>query len=462
MQAPSFLQRQTGALAMTPRLQQSIALLQRSNLETAEWLIQEVETNPLVELDGFGSVAVDPADTPDGVADRLEDWLGDAPLDTLRHDEDSGGIIPEDGDGPFERARTPSLRERLDEQLRLSAFGPGGTLIGAALLAMLDPAGRLDGTPAELAAALGVALSEVERIRGAMMLFDPPGCFACSLAECLAAQLRARNRLDPAMQALLDHLDLLATGDLARLRARCGVDEEDFADMLTELRALDPKPGFEPETAGAPALPDVLVRRDGAGWRVDLNDDTLPRLRIDRTFAAALSGRADTRGYARERLSHAEFLARALAQRSRSILAISRAIVARQHDFLDRGVEGLRPMTLRQIAEATGLHESTVSRVTSQRFIGTLRGVLPLRAFFSTALAAENGDGETHSAEAIRHRIRALIAAESPDAVLSDDALTVTLQAEGITIMRRTVAKYRESLDIPNSAHRRRMKKAGL
>lgn len=477
MPALGLIQRQTGGLAMTPRMQQALSLLQRTNLEITAWLAQEIEANPLIELDGVSLVAVEPGEAPDGTADRMEDWLADAPADTLRHDEDGGGIIPDEVDGGMlARAAAPSVRERLEEQLRLAAWPQAEHLIGLALLGLLDDAGRLEGRIKDIADALETPEPLVNAVRQRMMAFDPVGCFASSLAECLAAQLRVVNRLDPAMQTLLDHLDLLPQGDVVRLRRLCGVDEEDFTEMLAELRALDPKPGFDPQGIGVVAVPDVIVRRTREGWQVMLNDETLPRVRVNRALGVQLErGDKAARAYGQERGAHATWLARTLAQRSRTILAVSRAIVSRQAAFLDQGVIGLRPLSLRQIAEATGLHESTISRTTAQRFIDTPRGVLPLRAFFATGLGGrEEAEAVArgieagpraevgHSADAIRQKIRTMIDQETLAAILSDDAITAALQAEGVDIMRRTVAKYREGMGIANSAKRRRLRKAGL
>ncbi|AQS88381.1 RNA polymerase sigma-54 factor RpoN [Neoasaia chiangmaiensis NBRC 101099] len=460
MQAPGFLLRQTGTLAMTPRLQQAIGLLQRSNQEALAYLLAEAETNPLLIVDiGLGETAEPPDDAPisDDIAtetDRIGDSLDDAPLDTLIHDEDPDRTA--DDLSPLERATTPSVREKLAEQLRFAALDATQRTIGEILLTMLDANGRLEGTPQDVADMLGLPVGQVEAVRRIMMQFEPVGCFACNLAECLAAQFHAKNRYDPAVEILLANLDLLADGQRARVQKRCGVDDEDFADMLAELRALDPKPGFDPEFTGQPAVPDVIAYRDDRGFAVELNEETLPRVRIDTTFATRLAAAdGSAKAYMRERSGHANWLMKAMAQRSRSLLAVARVLVTHQAPFLETGLSALRPLTLREVAEKTGLHESTVSRITASRSIDTPRGVIALRAFFSNAVGTTTDGGQ--SAETIRHRLRALIDAETD--ILSDDALAARLQADGIDIMRRTVAKYRESLGIPNSAHRRRAAK---
>lgn len=488
MLLPGLQLRQTSGLAMTPRMQQGIALLQRSNQEALEWLLQEAETNPLIEIEIADQTLDDSSDSSDephsiddefrsaeaspdiaedsGEGDtgsasesgehlREDNWLLEAPRDTLTHDEDSGGIIPDDEDSPFEQAAVSSLRDRLAEQLRQAALPDVELIIGFSLIGLLDEIGRIPDGIEDIAETLNIPVVQVEAVRTIMMGFTPVGCFARDLRECLAAQLQEKNRFDPAMDALLRHLPLIGSGELARLRRICGVDEEDFADMLGELRALDPKPGFDPQNTGQPAIPDVLVVRRPDGFGVELNADTLPRVRIDRTLARRLEdGDRQARHYGKERMAHANWLSAALEQRSRSILHVAREVVARQQAFLEQGISALCPLTLRDVANVTKLHESTVSRITATRFIGTPRGVLPLRAFFSTALP--NDTGEAHSADAIRQRIREMIAAEALPDILSDDAITAKLQADGIEIMRRTVAKYREGQGIANSAQRRR------
>ncbi len=371
-----------------------------------------------------------------------------------RFDPDERGIddIPEQ--------RRP-LREHLGEQLRLGFRDPVEHIIGAHLIALLCPAGRLTATPEALAEAMGVPVARVEAVRARMMRFDPPGLFARDLRECLAAQLADRNRLDPAMQALLDNLDLLARRELRRLVGVCGVDAEDLAEMIAEIRALDPKPAASWESEPVQAVvPDILMRAspDG-GWLLELNPDTLPRVLVNQRFFARIAPRAakEERGFLAEQLASANWLVKSLQQRTQTILKVATEIMRRQDDFLRRGIEHLRPLILRDIADVVELHESTVSRVTANKYIATPRGLFELKYFFTTAIARTDG-GSAHSAEAVRHRIRALIQAEHPDRVLSDDSLVEVLRQEGVDIARRTVAKYREALRIPNSTQRRREK----
>jgi RNA polymerase sigma-54 factor len=294
-----------------------------------------------------------------------------------------------------------------------------------------------------------------------MIRFEPVGMFAASLKECLAAQLAERNRLDPAMAALLDNLEMLARRDLRGLQAACGVDAEDLAEMVAELRRLDPKPGADLDAAEpATRVPDVLLRRDpGDEWVVELNPETMPRVLVNRGFhARAVVGTQsrDDRAFLSEQLASATWLVKSLEQRANTILRVSAEIMRRQDAFLRHGVAHLKPLILRDVAEAVEMHESTVSRVTSGKSIATPRGVFDLKYFFTTAIAGTTG--ETHSAEAVRHRIRELVAAERPDDILSDDALVARLRAEGVDIARRTVAKYREALRIPSSVQRKREK----
>jgi RNA polymerase sigma-54 factor len=482
--------RHSQTLVMTPQLRQAIKLLQFSNVEVSAFIEEELERNPLLERDEHPDSI--PAETPalDQLSERngtepladtaelarseiLPDTLTD-PLDAdLTNSYDPGG--PSDGirsgrggnesdltEAGFESflTRQPSLREHLGEQLRLSFLDPGDRIIGAHLIALLCPAGRLTAEPAAIAKALGVELAHVEAVRAHMMRFDPVGLFARDLAECLGAQLAERNRLDPAMQALLDNLDLLGRRDMRRLMAVCGVDAEDLADMVAEIRTLDPKPGTGfSDAPPQPLVPDVLMRRGADGvWVLELNPETMPRVLVNQTFYARVAPRAqrEERSFIAERLQTANWLVKSLQQRAQTILKVSGEIVRQQEAFFEHGVAHLRPLILRDIAEAVEMHESTVSRVTANKYIATPRGTFELKYFFTTAIAGTSG--ESHSAEAVRHRIRVLVGAEEPEYVLSDDAIVAALRREGVDIARRTVAKYREALGIPSSVQRKREK----
>jgi RNA polymerase sigma-54 factor len=486
--APRLDLRQSQSLVMTPQLRQAIKLLQSSNLDVSAFVEEELERNPLLELDEDGARADPPpalvplpGDCHAAIASGTMPAEAEAPLDAGwrdLHDADghAGGydgaysgrggrtdFSDDSADGVEDTASSRrTLREHLGEQIRLGFADAGDRLIAAQLLALLDPAGRLAVEDAALASALGCETARVAAIRARMQRFDPTGLFCRDLRECLAVQLAERDRLDPAMRALLDNLDLLAKRDRAGLRRLCGVDAEDLADMVAEIRRLDPKPGTSFDAAPAPAVvPDLLMRRapDG-GWVLELNPDTLPRVLVNRGFhARALLGARsrEDRAFLTERLQSANWLIKSLEQRAGTILKVAAEIVARQGGFFRHGVGHLRPLTLRDVADEVSLHESTVSRVTANKYIATPRGTLELKYFFTTAIPGTCG-GETHSAEAVRHRIRALVDAEDPVAVLSDDTIMDRLRQEGVDIARRTVAKYRDALRIPSSVQRKREK----
>jgi RNA polymerase sigma-54 factor len=306
----------------------------------------------------------------------------------------------------------------------------------------------------------------VAEVLAVLQTFDPSGVCARNLAECLAIQLRERDRFDPAMQALVANIALLAKRDLAALRRLCGVDDEDLAEMIAEIRRLNPKPGLAFGTAPLqPVVPDVLVRAgpDG-GWQIELNSETLPRVLLNQSYYASVSRsarNADDKGYLADCLQSGTWLVRALDQRARTVLKVASEIVRQQDAFLAHGVQHLRPLNLRIIADAIGMHESTVSRVTTNKFMATPRGIFELKYFFTAAIAAADG-GDAHSAEAVRHRIKRLIDEEDGRDILSDDTIVERLREAGIDIARRTVAKYREAMRIPSSIQRRRQKQAML
>ncbi|WP_422025981.1 RNA polymerase factor sigma-54 [Pyruvatibacter mobilis] len=381
----------------------------------------------------------------------------------------AGGAAPDsDLDLESRLTRDQTLHEFLTEQLDVSVFDPAKRLIGRFLIDCVDDAGYLrfeDGIDglADIAHRLGVALEDVEGMLTVMQGFEPTGVMARSLKECMALQLAEQDRLDPAMQCFLDNLELVARRDLAQLCKLCGVDEEDIRDMIAEIRALDPRPGltFGGETA-APVVPDVFVRAaQGGGWTVELNTETLPRVLVNQQYYATVSGATqnkDDKLYLSDCLQSANWLVKSLDQRARTILKVSREIVRQQDGFFAHGVSHLRPLNLKTIADAIDMHESTVSRVTSNKFMATSRGVFELKYFFTSAISSTDG-GDAHSAEAVRHRIRELIDSESPKKILSDDKIVEMLKLSGIDIARRTVAKYREAMNIPSSVERRRQKK---
>jgi RNA polymerase sigma-54 factor len=509
------VQRQTQTLAMTPQLRQAIQLLQLSNLELNTWLEDALETNPLLarddgvvergaEKNGVAengaaektaaereekprAETADPApldfgsapgyEAPDGFDETAAANLWDGGSEggasfasgwSGRGGADGGEDMP---DYQQTLADKPPLREHLFQQIRLALTEPAERMIAAQLVDQLDEAGYLSGDLDALAATLGIAKKDLDAVVGKLLGLEPVGVFARSLSECLAVQLRDRNRLDPAMQALLANLEPLAKGDKARLMRLCGVDAADLDDMIAEIRNLDPRPaaGFDAPPA-SPLIPDVLMRAapNGQGWIVELNPDTLPRLLVDRRYydtvaRNSVNGNArprdrDAKRFLTARLQEANWLVRALDQRARTILKVATAIVERQKGFFEHGIAHLRPLVLRDIAEAIEVHESTVSRATANKYIATPRGTFELKFFFSTAVGAA-GNGEAHSAESIRHRIKTLIAGEND--ILSDDAIVSALRREGYDLARRTVAKYREAMRIPSSVERRRMKALG-
>ena len=508
--------RQSQTLVMTPQLQQAIKLLQLSNLDLAAYIETELERNPLLEradterdgLDGedgdrddtgreddrdsggeSGGLEAAPADAAQWSDSDSLPSADDSPLDIDdAASESSDDAMP--GDPSFASAygidqttwqtrsraindvgasieQTVSgdidLKQHLTSQLNVDVDDPIDRVIGVNLIDMLDESGYLVGDLEAVVERVGCDVERIEATLAVVQQFDPPGIFARTLAECLALQLEDRDRLDPAMQALLDNLDLLAERNIPALTKVCGVDADDITDMLAEIRSLNPKPGlaFQTETI-RPVVPDVFVRRgpDG-GWLIELNSDTLPRILVNRSYHARINGSPGNqaeKSYFAEHLNSANWLVKSLDQRANTILKVATDLVLKQDGFFLYGVEHLRPLNLRDIAQAIEMHESTVSRVTANKYMATPRGIYLMKYFFTSAIASSAG-GESHSAEAVRHRIRELVGSEAPHAVLSDDKIVETLRGRGIDIARRTVAKYREAMRIPSSVERRRLKK---
>jgi RNA polymerase sigma-54 factor len=431
--APRIEIRQKQTLALTPQLRQAIKLLGMSNVELGEYVDREIERNPLLER-------APPSDRG-----------GPRPVGG-----GGGGVDPAILEAI---AATPTLIDHLREQIG-SMRAPGATIEAALILIEeLEDDGYLRAPVTEVMARHHLGAGELTRGLALVQACDPAGIGARSLRECLALQLRERDRLDPAMRALLDHLGLAATGRHTDLRRICGVDDEDLTEMLAEIRALDPKPGLR-FTAGEVqvAVPDVFVAaRPGGGWSVELNADTLPRVLTNNTYAAELGGKdAETRAFISECSASANWLARSLEQRARTLLRVATEITLLQEAFFASGISRMRPLTQRALADRLSLHESTISRVTANKYVACAQGNLPMRFFFSAALEGIDGR-DAVSAAAVRDRIRRLIQEEASRA-LSDDRIVTILRGEGIDIARRTVAKYREGMGILSSVERRRRK----
>jgi RNA polymerase sigma-54 factor len=494
--------RQSQSLVMTPQLQQAIKLLAASNLEIETFVSEALEANPLLEVGNVSHEAGDsgePDDIPreEFTADQLigqAQGESEAPLDidnsALDRDRDTGdGVNSPSDSGEWGSAASiggagstggdeeltaieerstaeTTLAEHLLEQIGPACHDDRQTFIAQHLIGLLDEAGYLSFDLREVAADLGAPLAEVVDALHAVQTLDPSGVGARSLSECLAIQAREADRYDPCMERLIDNLDLLARGEIPRLRRMCDVDEQDFADMLGELRGYDPKPGLAFGEASASAVvPDILITtaRDG-GWDIKLNEATLPRLIVNRSYYVELREGATSKEastWLKEKLDDANWLIKALDQRQKTILKTATEIVKQQDGFFRRGVSELKPLTLREVAEEIEMHESTISRVTSNKFLLCDRGCFELKYFFKSGVAKTggSGDGDGASSEAVKARIKALTDAEDPKKILSDDKLVALLKEEGFDLARRTVAKYREAMGIGSSVQRRRAKK---
>ncbi|MFV0643620.1 MAG: RNA polymerase factor sigma-54 [Sphingomonadaceae bacterium] len=492
--------RQTQSLVMTPQLQQAIKLLALSNLEIESFISDALETNPLLEIGEIQRENTDSAtaDETDRHGEQPSDSLiaegqgeADTPLDldpaSLDIDRDTGdgsqqsyagmadwgqatgGWTGEDSPDIENRSdHEQSLLTHLEEQIGQEAYHPAEGFIAHHIAGLLDEAGYLSAELPHIANALEVSVDAVEDALELVQSLDPTGVGARSLAECIMLQAKEANRYDPAMARLIANLDLVARGDIVRLRRLCEVDDEDLADMLAELRSYDPKPGLRfsdrtlSDKAGRAITPDILLHaaRDG-GWDISLNEDSLPRLVVNRSYYLELRDGCTSKeaeGWLREKLGDANWLIKAIDQRQKTILKVAAEIVKQQDGFFRRGVSELKPLTLRAVADAIEMHESTVSRVTSNKYLSCDRGTFELKYFFTSGVGATDGEGGV-SSEAIKARIKTLTDAEDPKKILSDDKLVDLLRNEGFELARRTVAKYREAMGIGSSVQRRRTKK---
>ncbi len=502
--SPRLALRQSQSLVMTPQLMQSIRLLQMTHAELSQFVEEEIERNPLLEVasDPISTLPVDRSETSGSESDAdfeavSDDWVQsnigsaetmsdnfDAPMDNVFSEEPGtmdalspdlaaqwksaqgtgNGAENSDFDIGDVTASPITLRDHVAEQIAFAFSAPAERFIATELADALDDTGYLRADIQEVSTKLGVSLETTSKVLSELQTFDPPGLFGRSLSECLAIQLRAKDRFDPAMATLLENLELLAKRDFQQLKRLCGVDDSDILDMLSEIRALDPKPGTAFQSGMIDAIvPDVSVRpaHDGS-WTIELNPAALPRVLVNQNYYTSVSKTAQTtqdKEFLNGCLQTANWLTRSLDQRARTILKVAKEIVKQQDGFLIHGVSHLRPCNLKMVADAIKMHESTVSRVTANKFMETPRGVFELRYFFTTALASSEG-GELHSASSVRHTIRQMIEAEASNDVLSDDQIVDALVKNGVDIARRTVAKYREAMNIPSSVQRRREKRA--
>lgn len=492
---PKIEIRQSQSLLMTPQLRQAINLLQLSNLELNELVEQELETNPLLEReeDKLSQTVPEPQtiddyDQPIGTTAE-EDYTPDVDYDNTYQDDfgsdREGYDIQTDADwkdyqpqhqgaaeGSFDYfeqklASQKSLYRFLDEQILLNFAKPRERIIASRLMEFLDAAGYFRGDCKAIAERLQTSEAEVKTILAHLQTFEPSGIFSTSLQECLTIQLKDLNHCDPYMEILLEHLDMVAERRYKELKKLGNFSDEDLTNMLSDLKALNPKPAAEyTHDLTSYIIPDVFVKTNAYGeYLIELNSQSLPRILINKEYYSEIKNLSaknkEAKRYLKDRLGSASFLVKALHQRATTILRVTEEIVKYQRDFFEKGIQHLKPMLLRDVAETLEMHESTVSRVTNRKYMHTPRGIFELKYFFSSAAGSYTGD-ESTSVTAIKHRIKQLIDEEKPQNILSDDMIVELLAREGIKIARRTVSKYREGLGLPTSGQRKRLKRSGF
>ncbi|RJL20013.1 RNA polymerase factor sigma-54 [Pectobacterium polaris] len=464
-------------LAMTPQLQQAIRLLQLSTLELQQEIQLALESNPLLEqtdqhdeIESFEKADSDSLDTGEALEQR--DMPEELPLDATWDEIYSAGTPSgtgtdyRDEELPiYQGETTQTLQDYLMWQVELTPFSDTDAAIATSIVDAVDNTGYLTVPLQDILESIGdddVTLEEVEAVLKRVQRFDPVGVAARDLRDCLLVQLSQfaddTPRLIEARLIVSDHLDLLANHDFRSLIRITRLKEDVLKEALALIQSLDPRPGQSINTGESEyVIPDVLIRKVQGVWVVELNTDSVPRLQINQQYAAlGNSVRNDSDGqFIRSNLQEARWLIKSLESRNDTLLKVTRSIVEQQQDFFEQGEEFMKPMVLADIAQAVDMHESTISRVTTQKFLHSPRGIFELKYFFSSHVNTDSG-GEA-SSTAIRALVKKLIAAENPVKPLSDSKLTALLSDQGIIVARRTVAKYRESLSIPPSNQRKQL-----
>lgn len=472
---PSLELRQSQSLVMTQQLQLSIKMLQLSAVDLHELVEAEAERNPLLSIgESEGDTQAreeewkpekDESDSTAQLDVNEESWWGEdadyspahSRYDSVNSYEGTAGDIIEQ-----RYQESISLQSHVRQQINHVLSDPAERLVALHLTDMLDENGYLLDDLGAISASFGTDKSTIEAIILRLQSCEPTGVFARDLKECLKLQLEERKLMTPALAIFLQHLDLYAQGDLKKLSRLCGMDDVQIAQSLALIRTLDPKPGsgFDNERVET-LIADIIVKRaPDQQWRVELNPDAMPRVLFNRQYHELISSQVKNREdkkFVNEQLSHANWLVKAMDQRATNMLKVASEIVRWQRDFLERGIHYLKPMKLSDIAALAQVHESTVSRISANKYIATPRGTFEMKYFFSTAVGGD--EGEAQSSRVIMHEIKRMVAAEGADDVLSDEAITKILKERGMDVARRTVVKYRQILDIPSSVDRRKLKK---
>jgi RNA polymerase sigma-54 factor len=459
MLKPSLQLRISQSLTMTPQLQQAIRLLQLPLLDLNAQIQDALEENIMLEMEDLPDVPKTSGETTAEVETiKAEDSWSSSSMDRIRDGGWNGEGRPI---GEYADMSGQTLREHLLWQLELEDFTPREALIGEALIDAINDDGYLTTDPDEIAEFLdeqaGVTPDEIEEALVKVQTLDPVGIGARSLSECLVLQLKQLEATTPGLELAInmatDHLDLVASQEYGELRRNLRASEDDLDIALALVRSCNPKPGLAVSTAAPEyVIPDVFVRKVDDRWQVEISASGVPRLSVNQQYAKLLRGNGN-HPVLRTQLQEARWLVRSLEIRNETLLKVASCIVSRQQDFLEHGEESMKPLVLRDVAESIEMHESTISRVTTNKYMHTPRGVFEFKYFFSSHLST--ADGEDQSSTSVRAKIRKLIGAENPAKPLSDSKIATLLEDEGINVARRTVAKYREAMKIASSSERK-------